>query len=367
MKPAVKRAILVLSILMLVALGTLAAIRIYRFFAFTDGDYTFVVLQDGTAEIRNYRGSAKALVIPSTLKKRPVTRIGAKAFNWRFFLTDVAIPEGVVAIDEGAFAGCYGLKNVSLPESLEEIGRRAFADCRGLKQLTLPEKVTAIGSGAFDRCLGLTTINLPDSVISIPANPFTGCKALEEIAVSPSHPELYMADGALYDRAAARLICCPYLRAEGRFAMPEGTVIVGVGAFQDCDRLTGVDLPESLETISDHAFDGCTHLETVRIPEGVTAIGNAAFSDCSGMTGIVVSNGVKEIGYLAFYNCASLKDITLPAGIADIGGGAFIGCRDLVVTLTEGTYAETYCRNNNLLYSTETKKLNIQPLLETGI
>ena len=338
-KPYLKRTLLALLCLAIAALCALGGVRLYRLLAFTAGDYTFAVLDDGTAEIRNYRGRATSLAIPSTLKKRAVTRIGMKAFNWRFYLTDVAVPDGVVAIDEGAFAGCYGLKEVRLPKGLEEIGENAFSGCRSLGGVTLPDGVTAIGGGAFDHCSGLT---------SIPANPFTDCRALAEIAVSDGHPALRVEDGALYDRAEARLICCPYGRAEGRFAVPAGTRRIGDGAFLDCDRLTGVDLPEGIEALGDHAFSGCARLEAVEIPAGTTGIGNAAFSGCAGLTRVAVPDGVTEIGYLAFYDCAALESIALPASVTAIGSGAFIGCRRLTVTVEAGSYAEQYCINNGL-------------------
>ena len=156
MKTTAKRLIAAALCLALTALGVIVAVRIYRLLAYTAGDYTFAVLDDGTAEIRKYRGGAATLQIPSTLKKRRVTRVGMRAFEWRFPLRNVTVPEGVVAIDEGAFAGCYALSTVKLPGSLTVIGERAFANCRSLEQVTLPEGLTALGGMAFDGCGRLT-------------------------------------------------------------------------------------------------------------------------------------------------------------------------------------------------------------------
>ena len=44
------------------------------------GDYAYIVLKDGTAEITKYTGTAEALTIPDALDGYPVTSIGDRAF-----------------------------------------------------------------------------------------------------------------------------------------------------------------------------------------------------------------------------------------------------------------------------------------------
>ena len=70
MKLTAKRLTIFLLSLVLAALAAFAAVRIIRLLAYTVGDYTFAVLEDGSAEIRNYKGSAASLSIPSTLRNR---------------------------------------------------------------------------------------------------------------------------------------------------------------------------------------------------------------------------------------------------------------------------------------------------------
>ena len=130
--PLPKKKLLPLALALLLTLAAPAALA-EEPELFTAGAYQYALLEDGTAEIRMYSGSAKDLVIPGTLDGRRVTRIGKRAFYGRDSLTAVVIPAGVTTIGSGAFSGCSRLAS-----------------------LTLPDSVTAIADGAFDGCPKLT-------------------------------------------------------------------------------------------------------------------------------------------------------------------------------------------------------------------
>ena len=67
------------------------------------GDYKYHVLEDGTVEINDYNGSAKALEIPSVLDGYTVTRIGSYSFDYSYMLTSITIPNTVTNIYHYAF------------------------------------------------------------------------------------------------------------------------------------------------------------------------------------------------------------------------------------------------------------------------
>ena len=50
----------------------------------------------------------------------------------------VLVPEGVTAIENGAFAGCGKLAAVTLPSSVVRIGASAFEGCTALRDITIP-------------------------------------------------------------------------------------------------------------------------------------------------------------------------------------------------------------------------------------
>ena len=81
---------------------------------YTSGDYKYILLPDGTAEITRYTGNAAELSVPDTLDGHSVTSIG----EWAFF-------------------GCDSLTSITLPEGLTSIGDNAFYDCPEDMQFTV--------------------------------------------------------------------------------------------------------------------------------------------------------------------------------------------------------------------------------------
>ena len=81
---------------------------------------------------------------------------------------------------------------------------------------------------------------------------------------------------------------------------------VGSYAFFNCDRLTGIFLPDSVTQIGEHVFSGCITLSSLPIPKEVTRIGTGAFR-----------------------NCSSLREITIPEGVTSLSAETFRGCRFL--------------------------------------
>jgi uncharacterized repeat protein (TIGR02543 family) len=72
--------------------------------------YTYVILDDGTVEIRSYTGHRRFITVPEKIDGRVVSSIG-----------------------DFAFAGQSRLRDVTLPSGLNNIGRYAFSDCSNLE------------------------------------------------------------------------------------------------------------------------------------------------------------------------------------------------------------------------------------------
>ncbi len=87
---------------------------------FKNGDYTYIVLEDGTAEITYYNGKEINLYIPAQLDGHSVTSIGDSAFSSCSSLTSITIPDSVTSIGDSAFVDC--------PENLTvTVGRNSYA------------------------------------------------------------------------------------------------------------------------------------------------------------------------------------------------------------------------------------------------
>ena len=104
---------------------------------------------------------------------------------------------------------------------------------------------------------------------------------------------------------------------------------IGDLAFQLCEDLTSVTIPNSVKTIGNSAFSGCENLSTITIPNSVTSIGQLAFYDCKSITSITLPNSVSSIGAYAFCLCENLAFISLPNSITSIEEATFEECLQL--------------------------------------
>lgn len=73
------------------------------------------------------------------------------------------------------------------------------------------------------------------------------------------------------------------------------------------------------------AFYGCGKLKSVSLPDGLASIGSSAFGYC-GFTSIKLPASLTNIGGRAFEYCQRLKSITIPNGVTEISTRTFEGC-----------------------------------------
>ncbi len=110
-----------------------------------------------------------------------------------------------------------------------------------------------------------------------------------------------------------------------------------------------VTIPSTLSgypvtSIGYSAFEDCNNLSSITIPDSVTTIDNTAFRDCSSLLSISIPNSVTSIGGSVFRGCSSLSSITIPDSVTDIGNDAFSGCSSL---------SSIYVDENNEYYSSD--------------
>lgn len=100
-------------------------------------------------------------------------------------------------------------------------------------------------------------------------------------------------------------------------------------AFKDCEKITSVCIPDSVEAIGDYAFSGCRNLKSAVIGDSVKVIGIYTFYHCHALSSVKIGDAVESIGTYAFYECKSLSSVTIPNSVKTIGGQAFGFCENL--------------------------------------
>ena len=97
-------------------------------------------------------------------------------------------------------------------------------------------------------------------------------------------------------------------------------------AFENCENLFSIILPDSVTFIGREAFLNCTNLTITELPAGVTDIDNDAFRNCKKLALTELPSGVRSVGMSAFENCENLALSSLPSDLFDISRKAFANC-----------------------------------------
>ena len=323
----------IISFLLIICLlsASLPANAEYEQKEYESGGYTYRIQEDGTAEIQHYKGGEETLSIPHYLDGRKVTSIGSFSFYNNIGIIDVIIPEGVTSIGDFAFAWSPGLRSVTIPNSVKELGSNPFMRCMSLRNIDissdhpyltitdgvlfnkldkkivcypftlyaeeyiLPSGTEIIGDAAFAES-NLISVTIPESVREVGDNPFfrSGASTSIEIHISPNHSYLELIDGVLFSKQDKRLIFYPCDSEFHEYMIPKGTTLIGNYAFYYCSNLTEISIPDSVLTIGDYAFSYCESLTSITIPHTVTAIGSFAFDNYRGLTLIIARNSYAE-------------------------------------------------------------------------
>ena len=383
MKKSKKIISLLLSILMIITSVPLMAVNSFAADEITSGDYKYTVLDDGTAKITKYTGSATELTIPSEIDGYSVTSIGSWAFSRCTSLESITISKSVTSIETNAFSGCTSLTSIMISDGVTSIGNYAFSGCSSLTEInvsgenadyssvnglvfnkdkteiicypqgkkdlsySIPDSVTEIGESAFYGC-GLTSITMSKSVTSIGDHAFFGCTSLASITIP---------DSVRYLGNAAFEFCCKLESV----TLGSGIAYIGNSAFCHCTSLESITIPKSVTSIGDQAFFGCTSLTSITIPDSVTSIGSWAFSRCTSLANIIIPDSITSIGSGAFNDCTSLTSATIGNGVTNIADAdIFLYCISLTEISVNSENAN-YSSENGILFNKDKTKLICYP------
>ena len=181
--------------------------------------------------------------------------------------------------------------------------------------------------------------------------------------------------GVKYSKDWKRLLEAPE-RLRGKYSIRKGVKVIGDLAFEWCDSLTSINIPNSVKIIGEYAFQDCNSLTSITIPSSVVTIFGNPFLHWHGNlyneskafiyedhvlfnkdkttliayiaeeTNYTIPNSVTTIGENAFNSCDSLSSISIPNSVKTIGKNAFVWCHFLtsinipnsVTTIEDGAF-----------------------------
>lgn len=228
---------------------------------------------DGKGKLVRYKGSARDVVIPDSVKV-----IGKEAF-YRTGVVKVKVPATVTEIEERGFAYCRELAAVEFedaeakPSKLVKVGESAFSGTGALKEIVLPRSVTHLGKVAFYDS-GIEKVALPAGLTEIPERAFMKAGHLMDVTVSDNVTKIdFRAFAITHSLRSLKVV-----GANGQIStgFPSKLKVLGKWAFWRSGIRQAV-LPSGLEAIEESAFNRSA-LEKLTLQEGLKSIGHGAFS-----------------------------------------------------------------------------------------
>jgi hypothetical protein len=275
-----------LTALTSVDLSACAKLSTLKARVFPANEYTSVklggtILDDASFQNFTFSGATATLAeltLPETITIIPANWFGETMYldaegNPQPFsaLTTVAIPEGVVTIDDQAFQGAalatvdfsaatalerigqFAFQNtpiadVAIPANADDtksltIGLAAFADCANLTSFTAESWAGAIANRLFQNCVSLPSIEIPAAITSVGNRAFEDCENLATVTFK-------------HAKKADKL------------------TKIGNYAFRNCAALTSLDLSKTklVNLNSNYPFEGCTALAEITFPDELLTI-----------------------------------------------------------------------------------------------
>lgn len=330
----------------LTSLNLPSSIKTVGSYAFQNNPITSLTLNSGLQSIGDYAfsilgnlGSDTTIAIPNT-----VEYIGNKVFSGTSFGYLTLQSNSVVTyIGDEFFAGRH-ISNLSLPETLVAIGQGLFKNCTDFSSFNIyKSKIDILPAYTFYNCTGLTSISLPETLQEIGQDAFYGLDTfkitirnianLKSIAKQNNFTNITVAILETDQPVAiAANLFQPIQTGLIRVDIPANVTEIGDGAFRYCYKLARVQFTTNsqLTKIGTYAFSGCTLLKYIFLDyTQLTSIGTYAFESCTTLTSLTFPSTLQSIGDTAYSKCNGLLTINFPSSLTELGYGAFSSCSNL--------------------------------------
>ena len=332
------------------------------------GNLKTVVVGNSVTSIGDYAFHESSLV--SITIGNSVKSIGSHAFSDCRYLTSINIPQSIISINDDAFNGCSSLlyevydKALYLGNEENPYLLLMKAESTNITDCEIHSNCKYIYSLAFNGCTKLASITIPNSVMYIGQNAFEGCGNLDYTAydngyyIGNNKNPYYVFLTTKNKNIESCIINDNCRIIYGSFGecdklsginIPNSVICICGGVFSNCSKFSDITIPESVAYIGNGVFYGCSGIETMIVPKSVVSIGNGLFNNCSELKSVIIDCSIDRIVNNMFSGCNKLLSVNIPKSVTTIGDGAFYSCGltsviipDSVIHIGNGAFSSCY-------------------------
>ena len=250
----------------------------------TSGDYTYAI-ENGTAYIKKYNGSAYSVTIPT---------------SWYYGGTNYAIRK----VGDSAFEGNTSIHKLTIPSAITSLGKKAFANCTSLESIVINGNIGDL------------------SYISSELYSYSGYSAF--IGAGKNSSGLKVTFGNGVTRIPAYLFSTGAEKSEDEYAhiteitIADSVTEIGKYAFYRCFDISKIQWGNGITTIEERAFYDAQSLSVLALPNKLAQVKNSAFERCYSLERIYLPKSLVKIGNCSFAHCTKLQEINISGNIGDL-------------------------------------------------
>ena len=256
-------------------------------------------------------------------------------------ITAITLPSTLTTIEEYAFYGHTAVKLVLIPKAVQSIGASAFGQT-GIGALTFEDdsKLITIGAGAFD-ITKIKTIQAPRFTLTKNADNTTYTLAVAEGVTTVAKGEFSSRESTggstpitLNTRLKGALLGAEPQKVITAITLPSTLeTIEDYGFFRHSYMQGTLTIPSKVQNIGRYAFKFIGHLNKSSLviafadDSQLTVIKDSAF-EFNNISGLTLPEQLETIGDFAFANSFSTQEkissFTIPTKVTEIGNAVFI-------------------------------------------
>ena len=163
----------------------------------------------------------------------------------------------------------------------------------------------------------MESIYIPDGVQHIGPAGFYNCDILSDIHLPASLDTICNA-------------LCSKLPALVELTVPSNVKFIDDFAFAESEELKDINFEEgsNLLAIGLRAFENCIGLEHFEMPNSVTTLEGQIFGYCTGLKSVHLSYNLTHMDGSTFWGCSALTECEIPGGVVSIQN-VFVNCASL--------------------------------------